>query len=82
MRVKYSAASLSSYTIQHSQELLHVQNLKVQAILYLTHQVSILLGQDLCCFYATLHNSVLIFVRCVVIILLKMKISLPEHDTV
>jgi hypothetical protein len=58
--VKYSAACLSSYTIQHSQEMLHVQNLKVQAILYLTHQVSILLGQDMYCFYATLHNSLLI----------------------
>jgi hypothetical protein len=58
--VKYSAACLSSYTIQHSQEMLHVQNLKVQAILNLTHQVSILLGQDLCCIYATLHNSLLI----------------------
>jgi len=36
MCVKYSAACLSSYTIQHSQEMLHVQKLKVQAILYLT----------------------------------------------
>jgi hypothetical protein len=60
IRVKYSAACLSSYTIQHSQEMLHVQNLKVQAIFYLIHQVSILLGQDLCCFCATLHNSLLI----------------------
>ena len=57
---KYSAACLSSYTIQHSQEMPHVQRLKVQAILHLTHQVIILLGQDLCCFYATLHNSLLI----------------------
>ena len=60
IRVTYSAVCMSSYTTQHSQEMLHVQNLKVQAILYLAHQVSILLGQDLCCFYATFHNSLLI----------------------
>jgi hypothetical protein len=60
MCVKYSAACLSNYNIQHSQEMQHVQNLKVQAIHYLTHQVGTLLGQDLCCFYDALHNTLLI----------------------
>jgi len=61
--------------------MFHVQNLKVQASLYVTHQVIILLGQDLCCLYATLHNSLLIC-EIVVIILLNMKIGLPEHGTI
>ena len=74
--VKYSAACLSIYTIHHSQEMHHVQNLKGpdHPLFYSPSGYS--------CFYAALYKYPTNLVRCVAIIPLNVKIILPEHDTV